>query len=67
MHAFCPVTVFAIELCGFSLFTLSVYCAGPSGAASKAWVCGRSLPRIAGSSPTGAGVSVFCEVRCVVR
>jgi hypothetical protein len=30
-------------------------------APSKAWVCGRSLARIAGSNPAGAWISVYCE------
>jgi len=31
----------------------------------KAWICGRSLPWIAGSNPAGACMSVCCEC-CVL-
>jgi hypothetical protein len=35
-------------------------------ARSKAWVCGRSAAEVEGSNPTGAWMSVCCEVLCVV-
>jgi hypothetical protein len=37
----------------------------PVAARSKAWVCGRSLPGVAGSIPPGAWISVSCQC-CVL-
>jgi len=37
----------------------------PVNAQSKAWVCGLSLPVIAGTNPASARMSVYCE-RCVL-
>jgi hypothetical protein len=37
----------------------------PVAARSKAWVCSLSPPEIAGSNPTGAWMSVYCDC-CVL-
>jgi hypothetical protein len=68
MHVFCPVTVFAIGLCGFSLFTY-VKCLMCRSQWALRLRLGSAADRFLGLRvriPLGAGMSVFCEVSCVV-